>query len=224
MNPRRYKSPIPANAREVVDKSYQDGAKEQSSFFLGKNLVGRRIWWDDGRTAYLEYGIKDGEKHGYELTFYQDGLLSSAEPYRNGKMHGKAAQFARDGSTLICYVMKNGVGLDLWCDEDGNLSEELYWPRENELGFKRLWNEGNTSVRLEESWLADFGWHGILRKWNGNGRLCRGFPQFYVRGQRLTKRRYLLLWKSDKAIPPYLPEHDQPSRMLPQEYLVQRNK
>lgn len=222
MNRRRYKSPIPKTAREVVDKSYADGAKKASSYFVGRKMIGGRLWWEHGQTVFLEYGLKDGKKHGNELQFHEDGLLLSVEPYRNGKAHGKAIQFATNGSVLIYYLMRNGVGMDLWCDDDGNLSEEHYYPANGELGYNRWWNEDNKSIWREESWLNGLGWHGILRDWNGKGRLCRGFPQFYVNGERLTKRQYLSAGESDLSIPPYVPEQDQPYRTLPKEYLAQR--
>ena len=86
----------------------------------------------------------------------------------------------------------------------------------------RWWNENNKSIWREESWLHGLGWHGILRDWNGKGRLCRGFPQFYVNGERLTERQYLCACESDQSIPPYVPEQDQQYRTLPKEYLAQR--
>lgn len=222
MNRRRYKSPIPTTAREVVDKSNVDGIKEQSSYFIGRVMVGRRAWWDDGQTVCLEYGLKDGKKHGNELYFDRNGLLLSVEPFRDGVPHGRAKQFAEDGSVLICYVLRNGVGMDLWCHDDGSLSEEHYYPDNGELGYNRWWNEDNKSIYLEESWVYGFGWHGILREWNSKGRLCRGFPQFYVKGQRLKKRQYLRACELDQTLPVYLPAQDQPYRTLPKEYLSQR--
>lgn len=222
MNRRRYKSPIPASAREVVDKSNADGTKEQSSYFIGRTLVGRRIWWDDGETVCLEVGIKDGKKHGNELYFTHNGLLISIEPYRNGVPHGKAKQFADNGSVLICYTMQNGVGLDLWCHSDGSLSEEHYYPASGELGYNRWWNEDNKSIYSEESWLDGSGWHGICREWNSKGRLCRGFPQFYVKGQRLKKNQYLRACELDAILPRYHPQQDVPYRTLPKEYLSQK--
>lgn len=223
MNRKGYKSLIPKSAREVVDKRYADGAKEESSFFVARKKVGRRSWWDDGQLR-SEWGLKDGKKHGNALDFDPNGQLSSVEPYRNGKPHGKATQFASDGSVLVCYVMRDGVGLDLWCQDKGKLSEEHYCPADSELGYTRWWNWDNKSIHSEESWLNGFGWHGILREWNDKGRLRRGFPQFFVKGQRVTKRQYLRACESDSLLPPYIPQQDQPYRTLPPEYLAQRKK
>lgn len=222
MNRRHYKSPIPKMAKEVVVKWYENGAKQESNYFVGRKLVGRRYWWDDGQTVEFEIGLRDGKKHGNELRFYPDGQLMSVEPHRNGREHGKATQFASDGSVLIYYVLKDGIGLDLWCHDDGSLSEEHCFPDSGDIGYSRWWNEDNRSIYLEESWLNGSGWHGILREWNRKGKLCRGFPKFYVTGQRLTKRQYLRACESDQSLPPYHSEQDKPYRTLPKEYLAQR--
>jgi antitoxin component YwqK of YwqJK toxin-antitoxin module len=222
MKRRRFKSPIPKTAREVIDKTSEDGTVEESSYFVGRTRVGRRIWWDGGVTIESEYGLKGGKKHGNELRFYPDGSLLSVEPYRDGKEHGKAWQFAPDGSVLITYVLKDGVGMDLWCHEDGSLAEEHYFPAPGELGHNRLWNGNNTSIYQEAFWLGGGGWHGIRREWNLQGKLLRGFPQFFSHGERVTKRQYLRACQSDQSLPPYLPQHDQPFRPLPEEYLAQR--
>lgn len=223
MNRRGYRSPIPKAAREVVDKYYVNGLKEESSYFVGRKKVGRRSWWDDGELL-CEWGLKDGKKHGNMLDFDGNGNLSCIEPYRNDVPHGKATQFAQDGSVLICYVLRHGVGLDLWCrdrDEDGRLSEEHYWAGEGGLGFRRWWNGDDKTIFSESSWIAGTGTHGIQREWNNAGKLCRGYPQYYIRGERVTKRQYLKACESDASLPPYLPEQDQPHRTLPAEYVAQ---
>jgi|SRR5579863_2075608 len=220
MNRKGYKSLIPKSAREVVDKCYPHGTKAESSFFVARKRVGRREWWDDGQLM-SEWGLKDGKKHGNVLDFDPNGQLSFVEPYRNGRPHGKATQFASDGSVLICYIMQDGVGLDLWCQGDGKLSEERYCPADGELGYTRWWNCDNKSIHSEQSWLNSSGWHGILREWNTGERLRRGFPQFYVKGQRVSKKQYCRACESDSLLPQYIPEKDQPFRNLPPEYLAQ---
>jgi antitoxin component YwqK of YwqJK toxin-antitoxin module len=173
MNRKGYKSPIPKTAREIVDKRYEDGAKEESSFFVARKKVGRRSWWDDGQLM-SEWGLKDGKRHGNVLDFDPNGQLSFVEPYRNGRPHGKATQFASDGSVLIYYVLRDGVGLDLWCQDDGKLSEEHYWPANGELGYTRWWNWDNKSIHSEESWL------------NASGRVSRS-----EEAVSLTTKRHL---------------------------------
>jgi antitoxin component YwqK of YwqJK toxin-antitoxin module len=222
MERKRYRSVIPKAAREVVDKSYADGMKEESSYFRGEELIGHRIWGEDGRTVLWEYRLKDGRKHGNELRFDGHGRILSIEPFRNGVAHGVARQFASDGSLLVFYTMRNGVGLDLWCYDDGPLAEEHYFPDTGQLGYNRWWNDDNISVHGEESWIDGSGWHGIHREWNHKRRLCRGFPKFYVRGQQLTKKQYLRLCETDASLPPYTAEQDQPYRALPAEFLAQR--
>lgn len=221
MNRRGYKSPIPKSANEVVEKQSDDGTREESSYFVGRKMVGRRYWWDDGLTIDTEESYKDGKRHGLKLRFYDNGALLSVEPYRDGQVHGKARQFAPDGSVLISYTLRNGIGLDLWCYDDGQLSEELYCPADGELGLQRWWNEDNKSIYLEQTWLQDSD-HRILREWNDKGKLHRGFPQFYIHGERVTKKKYVRARELDPSLPPYIFEDDLPYRQLPHEYLTQR--
>ena len=47
------------------------------------------------------------------------------------------------------------------------------------------------SINSETEWL-DGEWHGAKREWD-EGRLLRGFPRFFVRGERVSKRAYLKL-------------------------------
>lgn len=222
LNRRGYKSPIPKTAREVVDKSYDDGAKDESSFFAGRKKIGCRVWWDDG-DLLCEFGLKDGHKHGNELYFDPDGQLSAVQPFRNGRAHGTAKQFASDGSVLVSYVLRNGVGMDLWCGENGTLAEELYWPDDGELGYQRFWNEDGKTIYFEKSW-TNGGSHGIHRRWNDKGKLCRGFPKFFIKNEQVTKKQYLRGCESDPLLPEYRPEQDRPSRTLPAEFLAQRKK
>jgi hypothetical protein len=122
--------------------------------------------------------------------------------------------------------MVDGVGLDLWCDNvTGTLSEETYRPGVGQLGYQRLWNDDEKTVWEESFWLLDKGTHGIQRKWNWKTRkLRRGYPQFYLYGEKVAKRQYIQACKTDSSLPPYRPEDDAPFRQLPAEYLAQRKR
>ena len=67
--------------------------------------------------------------------------------------------------------------------------------------------------------------HGIQRKWNWKTRkLRRGYPQFYLYGEKVAKRQYIQACKTDSSLPPYLSKDDAPSRRLPAEFLAQRKR
>src|SRR5229473_2854321 len=125
--PKRYRSQIPANAREKVVERYEDGAPSITEYYLGRKLVGVRHWDD------LEYGgdviwdvpFRNGVKEGLELTFYGEGRIASVEPYVGGVVHGTAKQYAADGRLLGTYRLVRGTGVDLWRNcITGRLQEE----------------------------------------------------------------------------------------------------
>jgi hypothetical protein len=47
------------------------------------------------------------------------------EPYVNGKIHGTAKQYGRDGSVIGTYTLRHGTGYDIWRveNEDGATNE-----------------------------------------------------------------------------------------------------
>ena len=218
---RRYRCPIPANAKLIVKERYEDGEKKWGYYYLKGTKVGYRYWCHLGNLQ-LEYGFKNGKKHGNELRFYDDGNLMCVEPYRHGKMHGVTKQWADDGRLLITYTLRKGVGMDLWCEDDGTLAENHYWPDEGEVGYMRFWNEDQKTIFMEDLYTRGEEFASIRRAWNHAGKLSRGFPQYFIGNKKVTKRQYLLACKTEVAMPPYRAKDDNPKRKLPEEYLAQR--
>ncbi len=220
-----YRCPIPTAAKSRRHPRRPDGSL-QVDYYLNGKQIGTRFFDDEGE-LYLEHGVKNGEKHGREYWFnsWNDGRPTEMTPYRHGKMHGTAMQFTDNGEILITYQMKNGVGLDLWCDNlTHTLSEEQYQPQPGELGYRRNWNEDEKTIYEEYYFLAPYGYHGIWREWNDAGRLRRGFPHYYVHGKKVGKREYLKACLQDKLLPAYRKSDDRPKRSLPREYIQQRGK
>lgn len=221
MTKHSYRCPIPAKAKRRIQSKYQDGSVQVAGFYLDGELVGRRHWDEEGE-MYLEYGIKNGEKHGREYWFMM-GRLDEMTPYRMGTPHGTAMQFDDQGEILVTSVKNNGVGLDLWCcNLEHTLSEEQYDPAEGELGYRRHWNEDEKTIFEEYFFMSHYAYHGIWRQWNEKGRLRRGFPRYFVRGNQVTRRVYLKDCANDPTLIPYRKSDDSPKRILPQEYLAQR--
>ncbi len=135
MKPRNYQSSIPTSATEIVEDAFDGGAKKSAFFFLRGEKVGFRQWSEGGELE-VEYGMRNGTKHGRWYRFYENGQPEEVIPYRNGRMHGTGKQWSPDGELLITYKLVNGAGLDLWCGHENNtLAEECYWPKDGELGI-----------------------------------------------------------------------------------------
>ena len=113
--------------------------------------------------------------------------------------------------------MDHGTGLDLWRHSNGELFEERHLKSGGRHGFERLWGDGNTRVWSEQHFHDGLS-HGIERRWNAAAKLKFGYPRYYVRGERVTKRQYLRAAKNDPTLPPFRPEENRPERTLPPEY------
>jgi hypothetical protein len=221
MSRRAYRTSIPADAAEVVETRHANGLKKSASYFVGGEKVGHREWDEDGWLDY-EYALRGGVKHGYEYRWLAEDRLLSKEPYRDGRLHGVGRQWAEDGRLLVTWKLVHGTGLDLWCNDDGTLAEEIAFPKEGERGYKRMWNADQRTVWVEELWVAGSWSFGICRQWNDEGRLRRGFPRFRTPSGVVTKRQYLRACQQDPTLPPYRPEDDAPHRELPAAFLAQR--
>ena len=145
-----------------------------------------------------------------------------AEPFVKGVLHGVAKQFGANGHLVLVSPFRQGTGTDFWCDERGRLAEEHPLVEGKPSGTERWWNPDQKTVHSETEWLKGE-WHGATRHWT-EGRLDRGFPKFYVRGKRVSKRAYMKFAEGDPSLPPYRHEADSPARNLPKRFLVLRRR
>ena len=60
-----------------------------------------------------------------------------------------------------------------------------------------------------------------MRQWTALGRLRRGYPQYFVQGERVTKRQYLRACQTDPTLPIRRAQDDQPERPLPASVMSQ---
>jgi antitoxin component YwqK of YwqJK toxin-antitoxin module len=158
---------------------------------------------------------------GHQLEFDERGVVY-AEPFVDGQLHGLAKQFSSDGHLLLVSPFKHGTGTDFWCDERGRLAEEHPLVGGRPSGTERWWSDDQTTVYSETEWLNGES-HGATRHWT-DGRLDRGFPKFFVKGKRVSKRAYLTCAQRDRTLPPIRQEADSPVRTLPQRFLQLRER
>jgi antitoxin component YwqK of YwqJK toxin-antitoxin module len=212
-------SSIPSTAIERITERYPSGKKERAEFWLDRKHVGTRLYFESGNPEH-EYSLKSGKKHGIEYWWFPNGKLDSAEPFVDGVPHGVAKQWDHEGRRLGTYKMTRGTGIDLWRQrsKDGSvwLSEIMYCKNGRRHGFEWRVNEDQKTVYIERHWHNGH-LHGIEREWNRNGRLCRGYPKFFVAGVQVTKRQYQRLCVDDPTLPSFNPNYNDPTRRFPTE-------
>jgi antitoxin component YwqK of YwqJK toxin-antitoxin module len=219
---KRPASDIPPNVTEVVIEEYQQrfhvSFKMTECIFDGQ-VVGRRYYDLDG-TIQKETPLKNGKKHGREYIWDETGALQSMEPYVDGKLHGLAKQYNRSGRVIGSYRFVRGTGYDIWRyeREDGSTGIwEIFTVQDGSLhGYEWWLRDDQQSVWHERHWLEGK-IHGIERMWNGEGKLKRGYPKYWIQNQTVDKRSYLKAIKQDTTLPAYHEKDNHPQRKFPAE-------
>jgi hypothetical protein len=215
----RYRSSIPRDARERVTERYPNGAKREAEYRSKRKLVGVRLFFESGEPE-IEYSVLNGKRHGMEYIWQGPHLLLSAQRFVHGLSHGIFKQCGHDGRLIGTYRMVRGTGIDLWRQQrdDGHvyLAEILYWKNGHRQGFEWWINEDQRSVYIERHW-DECELHGIEREWNYVGRLSRGYPKYHIRGEQVTKRKYLSATTSDPTLPRFKQQDNEPKRTFPSE-------
>ena len=209
---------IPARAEEKILSYDERCAKQRSEFWWKGQRVGF-VWWDPWEpsgTPGIAVGYRNDVRVGYEIS-YDRGAVSCAEPFKDGLVHGWAKQFGSRSRLIFESPFKNGTGTDYWCYDDGRLAEEHPLVEGKPSGCERWWSEDQKSIYEETHWLNGE-WHGIKRHWTRD-RLDLGYPQFFARGKRISKRGYLVAARRDATLPTYRPADDRPERRLPERFI-----
>ena len=212
-------SSIPEGAEEVLEETIEHehvSSVPSYSCRVNGEIVGKRARTADGRLVH-EMGWRGDRPHGWFRRWDEPDVLTWEAFMVDGREHGIARQW--EGGRLIgWYVLDHGTGVDLWRDADGSLSEERYYKEGRLHGFLRWWfGQDNARIWWEEHFHEGMQ-HDIERQWNDAGRVKRGYPRYFVRGERVTKRQYLRAAAEDPTLPPFRPADNRPERPLPPEY------
>lgn len=218
---KHYRSSIPNEAKErILANRIAGRQKYKAEYILNQKTVGIRQFDENGLLEF-ERPMKNGVTHG-PLYRFQESVVTFVEHYSNGLAHGTARQWSPDGQLIGTYTMKHGTGLDLWRAKDNwghgrtYLSEARFIKEGKWRGFEWWLNEDQKSVQSEHHFWENLQ-HGIQRCWNGEGRLRRGYPKYWVRNVRVTKRTYLRESARDSNLPPYREQDNLPARRFPAE-------
>jgi hypothetical protein len=211
-------SSIPEDAEEVLVETVEHehwSTELVYSCRVDGEIVGSRWRRTDGQLV-REMGWRGDRPNGWERRWDDDGRLNFESFRIDGAEHGVIRQWC-EGRLIGWYVMDHGTGVDLWRDDDGFLQEERYLKGQGRHGFERWWSDRNSRIWWEQHFWENVE-HGIERKWLRGDWLSRGYPRYYVKGERVTKRQYLSAAKKDPTLPPFCEEDNRPERPLPQAY------
>ena len=218
---KRFKSDIPPNVIEQTKREFrrEGGAiwHRVTDCLLNGEVVGRRSYNEDGQLV-IETPLKNGLKHGREYYWDDDGTLNLIEPYVNGKIHGTAKQYGRNGKVIGTYTIRHGTGYDIWRveDEDGAIHiSEIHSLKDGLPHGYEWWVTDKPRIIYEERHWHEGQFHGIEREWNLANKLRRGFPRYWIKNERVDKRKYLRAAEDDPSLPPFRLKDNSPRRRFP---------
>ena len=145
---------INSESCERTSPFYSRIGLEKYEYLLDRDIVGVRYFDQNGQLE-LERPMRDGVFHG-TLYSFDNGVVISAEPYRNGLADGTAKQWSYEGELIGTYKMKHGTGVDLWrCKKNwGNkrvfLAEARFLKDGKWHSFEWWLNEDQKSVHDEQ--------------------------------------------------------------------------
>ena len=215
------KSDIPGNVTQVEIREYrQEGALiyfRVTECILDGQVVGQRAYDGDGNRR-VETPLKNGKRHGREYIWDEEGALESVEPYVNGKLHGLAKQYNPKGKVIGTYRFVHGTGYDIWRHErdDGSIGiSEIFTVFDGALnGFEWWLRDDQHSVSHERNWKQGK-YHGIERMWNHKNTFRRGYPKYWIDGQKVSRRVYLKAAEKDETLSSYKESENRPHREFP---------
>jgi antitoxin component YwqK of YwqJK toxin-antitoxin module len=191
---------IPENAIEEISEYSENGIIKSAYYFVNGEKIAYRAWNEN--QICMEYEIKNEKMHGLFRTWHDNGNLCEESFYIDGKEHGINKQYDYDGNFIGSYELYHGTGIDLWYSAKGVISEERYLKDGERQGYERWWNGDNKTIYREQHF-QNGREHGICREWNQKGSLRRGFPQYYVNGEKVMKAKYLKACIQDKTLPKF---------------------
>lgn len=215
-------SPAP-DTRRRVPRRVPRGAEERPisgdgvEYFVDDRLAARVYYHSNGAMEWEMYFDDAGVRHGVERYGHENGRIKWQSRWRHGVQIGKQEQWDEEGNLICATRFVRGTGADLWFSGEGDiLSEERHFEGGVRHGVERWWYDENRVWHEIE--YKDSLEHGIERRWNGD-RLERGYPRYFLVGERVTRRAYERARRTDPTLRPRTAEDDRPFRPLPPEAL-----
>ena len=137
---------------------HENGQIKKQLTFLNGNEHGLIKQWEKNGDLLAEFNSKDGNKHGNCIHYYSNGTKEWVHNYKDGKEDGSSTQWYpngskklegvwEDGKIISCSVwkpngekcnstkIKNGDGVVVFYNEDGQVLTENYFKNGKKLAF-----------------------------------------------------------------------------------------
>lgn len=199
-------SRVPPDARYSETMRHASCVSGEFLYEAGRTQV---TWSPDGAVLWECPFDRRGQRHGLEVSRFENGAAEWQVPWVRGAMNGLARQFDEDGRALYRCRFDAGTGVDLWV-QGNELVEFREIANNGRHGLER-W--GHPRLPYEESHFLRGLRAGVFRRWVGSA-LEPGYPKFFADDEEVSKKDYLRLRRRRPELPAFLPAQDRRQRLL----------
>ena len=110
----------------TVKYFYENGKLKGRGMLLGRNKVGKWIYYYKKGTIFSEENFVDGKLSGeLIINFKRNGKVAEDSEYKNGLLHGLSKKYSDDGVLIEAVLFENGKanGLAKYYELNGDLKE-----------------------------------------------------------------------------------------------------
>ena len=121
--------------------------------YWGCDLIGKEkviVYYDNGQVKSQGMKIKNGNKIGKWIYFYENGDVLKEEKYKNGKLNGLYRKFYSNGNIVMGGSYKDGLKIGSWTyfRENGDIQIFEYEYKEGKLDGNMLTYYENGKTKL----------------------------------------------------------------------------
>lgn len=116
----------------------------------------------------IESHYQNGQLHGVEILWHENGSKRSHSPYASGKLHGTQTSWRRDGTRSGQQIYQTGKlhGNQITWHPNGKKASSTPWAKGEPHGLARLWH-ANDKIAREVRW--DHGRQLSFDTWDAKG-------------------------------------------------------
>jgi antitoxin component YwqK of YwqJK toxin-antitoxin module len=129
-----------------------DGKLRSKGTMIGRNRVGKWMYYFSNGKTFSEEFYVDGKLQGTVKNYYSNGKVLEETQYENGKMNGSSKKFSDEGVLIehVTYVNGQLNGEGKYYELNGDLKEEGFYKEGKRFGKWQFYIGGKKATLKEE--------------------------------------------------------------------------
>ena len=129
----------------------EKGVLESEGKMLGKEHIGKWIYYKNGKQVVAEEQYENGKLSGEYKIFYPNGKLTEISHFKTGKLHGNSKRYSDTGILLddLNYVNGEIHGEAVYYDGNGKVRQKGVYENDLKVGVWEFYTDGELTKSME---------------------------------------------------------------------------